>query len=224
MKIVCSTASPGEVLDYLDNNSVAGVYFLDVDLNCSIDGIRLAEAIRAHDPRGFIVFITADAKSLTLTFEYKVEAMDYILKGDFDLSERICKCLHNAYEKYTAKRTPLHNNFVIKVSKDEILSVDCSKILYFEVSSTTPHNIVVHTDSSRHQFRGKLSQIQKELHGTFFKCHRSVIVNVEKVVHIDTSLLKLRLENGTSVDVAAKHVKSVMELIRKLSAQNELHP
>ncbi|MCL2437156.1 MAG: LytTR family DNA-binding domain-containing protein [Clostridiales bacterium] len=221
MKIMCSTAFPGEVLDYLRDNKVAGLYFLDVDLSCEMDGIKLAEAIRTYDPRGFIVFITADAESLMLTFKYKVEAMDYIVKGDFDLNGRICECLRNAHDKYTAKPTPLQNYFILKPTKDETIVLDCSKILYFEAAAA-PHKIFVYTETGRYRFRGELSQIQKELNGFFFKCHRSIVVNIEKVASIDTSLLKLQLHNGDTIDVSIKHIKGVKELMQKLSAKTDI--
>ena len=69
VKIVCAAASPYKILEFLKNNPpVAGLYFIDLDLKCDMNGIRLAEAIRKHDPRGFVVFITNDLLSHKLTF------------------------------------------------------------------------------------------------------------------------------------------------------------
>jgi len=225
MEVVCSTASPADILDYLKNNQVAGLYFLDLDLGCDMNGIQLAEAIRTYDPRGFIIFITADADSHILTFEYKIEAMDYIVKGALNLDARICECIRNADEKYTSKSTPLQENFVFKLSKDtqhgvqlpkdSVVSIECSKILYMETSPDTPHNIVVYTENSRHEFRGKLSQAQKELNESFFRCHRSFIVNIRKITAIDAALLKIHLVNGGTVDIAAKYVKKVRSLMEE---------
>jgi two-component system response regulator AgrA len=178
-----------------------------------MNGITLAESIRAYDPRGFIVFITADADSLMLTFKYKLEAMDYIVKDVSCLKTRIRECLYNAFEKYTTKDTPLQNNFVFKLSKDEIISLDSSKILYFESSPSTPHNVIVYTENSRYQFREKLTHIEKELNASFFRCHRSFIVNIEKIARLDTALLKLQLKNGTSIDIAAKYIKKAKEFM-----------
>lgn len=119
MDIVCAAHAPGEVMEYLKNNpGQAGLYFLDVHLNADIDGIRLGEAIRKHDPRGFIVYITSDGDSHRMTFKHKVEAMDYIVKGDPYMGERIGECIDNALAKLTATATPLQDNFVFKLSDD----------------------------------------------------------------------------------------------------------
>lgn len=62
MEMTLSTENPKGVIDYLKNNDVSGLYFLDVDLKSDINGIKLAEIIREYDPRGFIVFVTTHAE------------------------------------------------------------------------------------------------------------------------------------------------------------------
>jgi len=226
MKVVCTTTSPGEVLAYLRANQVSGLYFLDVDLKCEMTGIQLAEAIRTLDSRGFIVFITVDAKYLKLTFKYKVEALDYIVKGDDALDERIQECIYNAYDKYTARATPLQSNFKIKLSKDsntdktarkhskgDFVVVEHSKILCFAKSDTAPHGVILYTENIRHEFRGSLAQIEGELGSQFVKCHKSFIVNVDKIVAIDTKLFKLHLINGDIIDVSMRQLKKIKELV-----------
>jgi two-component system response regulator AgrA len=93
--------------------------------------------------------------------------------------------------------------------------LDCSAILYFETSTTAPHSIILYTDTGRHEFRGNLSQIQKGLDKRFFKCHRSIIVNADKVTEVDAAGLKLRLEKGYAVEVAAKYVKGLKKLMMR---------
>lgn len=51
-----------------------------------MNGFELAQEIRKFDPRGFIIFITTHAELSYMTFTYKVEALDYIIKDDIDLS------------------------------------------------------------------------------------------------------------------------------------------
>ena len=80
MDLGLSTSDPYELINSITGTTNTGIYFLDVDLHSDINGIQLAEKIREHDPRGFIVFITTHAEMSYLTFIYKVEAMDYIIK------------------------------------------------------------------------------------------------------------------------------------------------
>ena len=84
MEIELVTENPYEVLEHIKENTTSGLYFLDVDLHSKINGIQLAEKIRKYDPRGFIVFVTTHAEMSYLTFMYKVEAMDYIIKDNYN--------------------------------------------------------------------------------------------------------------------------------------------
>ena len=68
MDVSLSTGNPEDILSYLDNNSVSGLYFLDIDLKNKNNGLKLAEKIREYDPRGFIVFVTTHAEMSYLTF------------------------------------------------------------------------------------------------------------------------------------------------------------
>ena len=119
MPIVCDTGNPTDILEYIkQNEKKSGLYFLDLDLGCDITGIQLAEKIRRYDPFGCIVFITADGNAYKLTFEHSLEAMGYIVKGDFDLGERICRCILNAHAKLMASSPATNDKFVFKLAKD----------------------------------------------------------------------------------------------------------
>lgn len=220
-KITLATKSPEMILDYLHNNKVAGLYFLDVDLNCKMNGIKLAEEIRSYDPRAFIAFITVDADSLSLTFEYGVEALDYIVKGKDDVNIRIRRCIKKAYSRYyIPKTTPLQNRFVFSYSTGNLKStksVPCSEIICFKVS-TAPHMIELYVGSVRYEFRKALNSLEKELNNrdnSFFKCSRAAIINIDKISHIDNTKGIVTLDNGVTVDVAAKNIKKIKEIMLK---------
>jgi two-component system response regulator AgrA len=229
MSVVCATASPDEILQYLsENKGAAGLYFLDLDLGCGINGITLAEGIRIHDPRGFIVFITADGESFKLTFEHHIEAMDYIVKGDINLKERICECIQNAQAKLAARPTQLQDKFAFKLAqdadglrgtfklaKDSIVSIDSTDIMYFEISPETKHTILIFTTDGRFEFRGSLSQIEGEMDKKrFFRCQRNLIVNLAKVVAVDVVQLNILFENGLLVDIGAKQAMKLAARVR----------
>jgi len=229
MEVVCADTSPGPILRHLeDSPGNAGLYFLDLHLNSNINGINLAEAIRKYDPRGFIVFITSDEKSFKLTFKYKVEAMDYIVKGDPELRQRIAECMSNAAEKLTAKSTVLQDNFVIKISedikkaggraglaKDSIISIDKSKIRCFMTDPDIKHTDIVYTTDGRRQFTGSLKQVEAILDGDrrFNRCQNNLIVNMDKIVALDPVQGLLVLEGDIKVSIALRKIKKLNECI-----------
>ena len=54
----------------------------------------MAEKIRDIDSLGYIIFITTHSELTYLTFKYRVEAMDFILKDNVnEIDFRINECL-----------------------------------------------------------------------------------------------------------------------------------
>ena len=215
--VALATDSPNKIINYLENNRVPGMYFLDLYIKNEMNGIELATVIRKYDPRGFIVFITVDEKSRDLTFIHGVEAMDYIVKGSADCYDRIRKCLLIAHTRYVAKATPLQLRFAFKSSKDNLKVIDFSEICYFKLSDIT-HKIELYTDYDRYIFRSSLAKLEQELSENFFRCSRCAIVNINKIVSIDAKKSELKLENGDTVEVVPKYIGKIGKLMRKTSS------
>jgi len=214
MEVVLSTDCPEEVLHYRQTNEVDGLYFLDMELNADINGLQLAEKIRKLDPRGFIVFITSHAERSHLTFKYKVEAMDYITKDILDISKRICECIDNAYALYTAQPSALHNKFVIKVSESRYVSLERSKILYFQAAGG--HMVYVYSEEGRYLFYGELNEIHKSLGNDFFRCHKSVLVNLFKITEVQIEQNKVLLGEQGKCALSARYAGNLKKRINEI--------
>jgi len=221
MSVACATTNPQDILDYLQNNKdVSGLYFLDLNLECDINGIELAEKIRKYDPWGSIIFITSDGDSYKLTFKYKVEAMDYIVKGDFEgIRGKICECVQRANTKFTSNEAALIEKFVIKINRDGVfgsrnlsksstVSVDSRTIMYFEISPDMKNNVTIYTNDGSLQFRGSLSLVKKQLDKIgvkcFCQCQRNTIVNLEKIDTLNKELFTVTFINGMELELPEK--------------------
>lgn len=184
IELQLSSADPYEILNYIESNNTSGLYFLDIDLHSDINGIQLAEKIRNFDPRGFIVFVTTHAEMSYLTFLYKVEAMDYIIKDNYNnIQQRITDCIKNSLTKYRGKISELQKTFSIKVD-DKIINVDFNDIIYFETSSTI-HKVILHCQNRQIEFYGKMKQVEEKLDDRFYRCHNSFIINKDKLSEVD---------------------------------------
>ena len=230
MSIACATTSPYDVLDYLEGSARAtGLYFLDLHLNCNMNGIQLAEKIRSYDPWGIIVFITTDGGAHRLTFEYKLEAMDYIVKGVPDIEARITQCIKNAHAKVTSSNGALVDKLVIKItkdatalqkksfapSKDSTVSIDSRDIMYFETSLDAKHNIVMYTKNSQMQFRGSLSEVEKTVDKKrFCRLQRSLIVNLENIEVVDVKKSEILFVNDMVLLVSKSIANKVSKLVK----------
>jgi len=216
MEIVLSTHDPDILLSHLKRNSNVGLYFLDVDLRHNLNGIQLAEAIRKYDPRGFIVFITTHGEMLPMTFKYKVEAMDFIVKDDIGgIESKIVACIKNAFSKFTARSTTLQANYVFKIAEQKVISVPYDKILYIETSSQSPRKVILYTTESMFEYYGKLDDIQKQLDERFYRCHKSFIVNVQAVECIDKKEHVVYLKGGYKCFVATRRIKTLLRLFNE---------
>ena len=202
-----------KLLDNIDKNS-NGIYLIDVDS----DEIGLAENIRKIDPRGFIVLLSNNNDAKKMIFKHKIEAMDYILKDDPYIKERISECFDNALEKISIKSSNiLQDNFVFKILEENIImSVEKEKILCFVTSPKIKHTVTLHTLKGSYKFLGSLKKVEAELNDIrFFRCQNNLIVNLDKIISLDTIKYKLTLEGGLLIDIAIKKIKELGKRIKK---------
>lgn len=216
IEIVLSTADPNHVLAYLSEGR-ADCYFLDIELGSSISGMKLARIIRKYDPLAQIIIISMHPERMKLTFKYKLAALDFIVKDS-----RYKKMTHeiqatlkeafNIYKKIGHRPEVLH--IQIKIG-ERIKNVRYDDIYYFE-TSTQAHKIILHEESGRYEFYGRLKTYE-ELDQRFYRCHKSFLINLDYVQQIDTKERKLTLANGHICLISSRKVK---ELQKKLSIQS----
>ena len=143
MQLVLDTEDPYVLLETVSNSQNTGIYFLDIDLNSTMNGMKLAQQIRLSDPRGFIIFITAHSELSFMTFQYRVEAMDFVLKDNpGEMKVKIKECLVSALERYTLQTSKIHKVYTIETGGRKI-SIDYNDIFFFETSSNV-HKIILH--------------------------------------------------------------------------------
>ena len=210
METSLTTSDPYEILAYLKVNPTSGIYFLDVDLHSNINGIQLAEEIRKYDPRGFIIFITSHAEMSYLTFLYNVEAMDYIIKDNYNnIRQRIHDCIQNANEKYQAICNNSQKVFSIKAN-DKIVNIDFNDIIFFETSSTI-HKVILHCTNRQIEFYSKMKEIEQNLDDRFCRCHNSFIVNTDKIKEIDKKRRIAYMINDEECLISTRGIKNLIK-------------
>ena len=215
MSIALKAKSPVELLNEIEGNKTSNIYFLDVDLQSSMNGIELAEAIRKNDPRGFIIFVTTHSEMSHLTFKYKVEALDFIIKGDLaTMKKQIISCLDNITQKLALASPELQKRFNLR-TKDKTVNVAYDDIYFFETAYAA-HKIVMHCKSQIIEFNGNLSDIEDQLDNYFVRCHRSFIVNLTYVNQIDHTKKTLHLENGQTCIASTKGLKLLKQRLSEI--------
>ena len=185
MQFILDTGDPYVLLEKVKTSQNTGIYFLDIDLNSSMNGMRLAQEIRLFDPRGFIIFITAHSELSYMTFQYLVEAMDFVLKDNpAEAKVKIRECLLNAMERYTLQTNKTHKVYTIEVGERKI-SIDYDDIFFFETSSNI-HKVILHAKDRQIEFTSTIKELASTLDDNFVRCHRSFLVNKNNIKEIDT--------------------------------------
>ena len=208
MQLVLDAGDPYVLLEKVKTSQNTGIYFLDIDLNSSMNGMKLAQQIRLFDPRGFIIFITAHSELSYMTFQYRVEAMDFVLKDNpAEAKVKIRECLLNAMERYTLQTNKIHKVYTIQVGGRKI-SVDYSDIFFFETSGNI-HKVILHAKDRQIEFTGTMQDLTSTLDGNFVRCHRSFLVNKNNIKEVDAKNRIIYFPNGETCLMSTRMMKGV---------------
>lgn len=182
-----------------------------------LDGMSLGKIIHRLDKEIKLVFITAYRDFAADAFEIK--AFDYILKPYSE--NRIIQVLDNLVADFS-KTTPevlIKDNLLTKkitVNLDsKMVVISISDILYVEADEKETR---VFTSKSTYSSKLKISQFETLLiENSFFRCHRSYIVNIDQVVEVEpwfngTYIIKV-LKKDFKIPVSRNKVKELKEIL-----------
>ncbi len=212
LSIAAASTDPHTILDAAGSSSHTGIYFLDINLNTDIDGLELAQKIREIDPRGFIVFITSHSEMASLTFQMKLEVLDYIIKDHPEtLSDQIFQCLSNALKKYACIRDSRQKTFSVKIG-DCVSFISLDEILYFK-TNTQPHKVTLYTINMQLEFNSNLNNVFSKLDSRFYRCHRSYIINADFVRFIHLSKKTITMSDGQEIMFSSRKKNEILRWI-----------
>ena len=208
MQLILDTGDPYILLNKVKTSQNTGIYFLDIDLSSSMNGMKLAQQIRLFDPRGFIIFITAHSELSYMTFQYRVEAMDFVLKDvPAEAKVKIKECLLNAMERYTLQTNRTHKVYTIEIGGRKI-SMDYDDILFFETSNNI-HKVILHAKDRQIEFFATLKELTNRFDSNFVRCHRSFLVNKNNIKEIDVKNRIICFINGETCMMSTRMMKGL---------------
>ena len=201
--------SPVEVLNHFKDCKNPALFFLDIDLKAKYSGIELARRIREYDNQGrkvFIVFLTSHTEMTLMTFQYKVEALDFIAKDNADIvKNKIKECIHIALKRHVGSEAK-----TIKIkANDTIIILDMDEIIFIE-STHIRHKLRLHTKSRALEFNSELKTMHELLDKRFIRCHRTCIVNKDKIKAINNSDNTITMSNNGVCPVSRNGKKFLM--------------
>ena len=190
MEVACAAAAR-ELLDAVRDGS-RSVYFLDVDLkDGEWDGFTLGRELRRRDPHGTLVYITSYGDLAWKTFQYHLEAFDYIVKEPERIGPSAARCLEAVHARLLDERRDPAEVFSLR-SGDETRHVPLADILFFETAPKA-HHVFLHTADSRMDFVGSLNELEQELGGRFVRVHRAYLAAWDKIEAVDWKGSRIRV-------------------------------
>lgn len=189
MKVLCSAANVQELLAAAEGER-CGIYFLDVELNDEEwDGFRLGQELRRRDPHGTLVYITGYGDLAWRTFQYHLEAFDYIVKEPEQIGPSVSQCLSEIHLRLLAERQDPTEMFTLRTG-EMVRHVPLCNILFFETAAI-PHHVLLHTSNSRMDFLGSLNELESRLGNRFIRIHRAYLVAADQIETVDLKHNKL---------------------------------
>lgn len=162
-------------------NQVIDLLFLDINLP-EMSGVSFLRSL-IRPP--LVIFTTAYSKYAVDGFD--LEAVDFLLKP-FSF-ERFYKAVNKAREKFNSHAQPvLPVRLTVKAGK-RIYQLTLGDILFVE---TCGDYVTVYCTDKKLVIHGTLKSWEEKLKGSsFLKVHRTAIVNLSKIDHLEGNLLRI---------------------------------
>lgn len=221
MKIAATFQKPTLLLDELkENTPTNGIYFLDVDLKAEKDGIELASDIRLLDPRGFIIFITTHEEMAFKTFQYQVEALDYIIKDSADFLDQIHRCLKNIWNRNIQQTKKQSITPQLKINASGTIRLLTSDSITFIEASSSSHKVKIHTSNETIELYGSLKEFYEKLDdlypiSPFIYSHKACLVNLNHIASINKKTKQITFDDEATCSCSTRQYNTISKLLQK---------
>ena len=198
-QITYTTDSPTDLLNFVKNNPT-DVLLLDIDLKSSTSGLEIAEQIRKIDKSIYIIFVTGHFEFGMVAYKYKT--FDFLQKPL--TRERFEETILRLYSDIfgdKVKYLKLDNDkTVIKENTIKFIKKDGMKVIF-------------KTDTRDYETYSSFSKISEMLPYNFVRCHKSYIVNIDKIVDIDLSDNIITFSKNDKCYIGPKYKERFLEVL-----------
>jgi len=175
------------------------VVFLDIQMP-SISGLELANKILDLESSTFIIFQTAYEEFAIEAF--KSGGVDYILKPT--TKDSIAQALEKV-ERYRQNSSPQSSKKIMGKSGDKIYLIELDDIFYIKADLD---EVIIKIPNAQCFVRRKIGDMDRVLKTkNFFRIHRSIIVNVDKIKSmksVEQSKLQISFDGIDDVVTSSK--------------------
>lgn len=184
----------------LESSCDFDVIFLDIQME-QLDGMKTAKLLRQRNIHCLLIFITVLKEYVFDAFE--VQAYDYLVKPiDESHFKKTMNRAIGTLEQHTAKRLVIQKGTSCEV-------IPLSQILYCEVQG---RKVYIHQEDGKIvDYYEKLNDFERQVDGRFFRCHRSYLVNLDKVRGNHSG--QVSLSDGSNIPVSRLRERELTEAL-----------
>lgn len=167
-----ATNSTKELIKFVNSNRI-DVLFMDIDLNTKETGIEIAKLIRKSNKSLYLIFVTAHFEYIISSFECKT--FDFIQKPfTYARLERTILRIFDDIDGFNSRFIDINNSGQI-INRDSIdfIEKDGMKAIYKTINESFESYC-------------SFNQIEPTLPQNFVRCHKSFIVNINNIHHVDS--------------------------------------
>ena len=201
-----SCASGQELRDVVREKSPADMLCVDITMEGALE---LVKELRLLVPSAYIILIASAEISPLVYMRPTVAAQSLLLKP---LSEKqIEAVLREAVESYAARfYQPDESRMFVVESGGERSLIDYGRICFFEARDK---RVYLNTESEEYGFYDTLEQLEEKLGGAFLRCHRSFLVNKDKIEHVFLSQNRIVLSGEFEVPLSRSYKPAMKEYL-----------
>ena len=203
----CEIDTYGTGEDLLKADSVYDIIFLDIQMN-GMNGIDTARALRQKADNTVLIFITGVKEYVFDAFD--VAAFHYLIKPIEE--NKFWEVCDRAVLEVTKKKQNPSGQIFIK-TRSQSITLEQSDVLYIE---SRAKKVEIHTKTNIVEAYAAISELEKQLVGSFYRCHRGYLVNMAFIAGYEND--SITLNNGETIilskDKYSEFVKVYMRYLK----------
>lgn len=201
--ILCSEYA--QIYEYLEKRAAFDMICLDI----TIKGVlELAEKIRSFCKHAVLILVADKTITPERYIRPAIRAESLMLKPL--TTEKIDRTLQEAFSLFAEMyAVPDTSSVFVAENRDGHWRIPYTDILFFEAREK---RIYLNTENQEISFNGTIGMLEESLPDCFLRCHRSFIINREKVERIIRRENLIKLYGNFSVPVS----KSYRHIMREL--------
>ena len=183
------------------------VVFLDIQME-GMNGIDTARSLREKQEDMVVIFITGVKEYVFEAFD--VSAFHYLLKP---VEEKKFSEVFERAKKEVKKRTTQEQKNIFIKNRNRSFTINWDNILYIE---NRGKKVEIHTGNEIIETYASMNDLEKQLGGNFYRCHRGYLVNMAHIAEYEND--SISLSNGENIFMAKERynefVKEYMRYLR----------